>query len=76
MSLEGKVALVTGAGRGIGRAIALRLARDGADIALCDIDETTAADTAREVAALGRRSLACRTDVRRAWPSSAGSTSS
>ena len=65
MSLEGKVALVTGAGRGIGRAIALRLARDGADVALCDIDETTAADTAREIAALGRRSLSRRTDVSR-----------
>jgi meso-butanediol dehydrogenase/(S,S)-butanediol dehydrogenase/diacetyl reductase len=39
MSIEGQVALVTGAGQGIGRAIALRLAGDGADIAITDLNE-------------------------------------
>jgi meso-butanediol dehydrogenase/(S,S)-butanediol dehydrogenase/diacetyl reductase len=39
MSIEGKMALVAGAGQGIGHAIALRLANDGADIALVDIKE-------------------------------------
>ncbi|HEX76838.1 MAG TPA: 3-oxoacyl-ACP reductase FabG [Dehalococcoidia bacterium] len=63
MSLEGKVALVTGGGRGIGRAIALRLARDGADVAVNDVNPETASRTAAEVAALGRRSLAVPADV-------------
>ena len=49
MKLEGKVAMVTAAGRGIGRAIALWLAREGADLAVnSDQEETTAAVVARE----------------------------
>jgi meso-butanediol dehydrogenase/(S,S)-butanediol dehydrogenase/diacetyl reductase len=63
MSLEGKVALVTGAGQGIGRAIALRLARGGADVAVNDVSATGLEHVAAEVTALGRRSLALVADV-------------
>ena len=61
--LHGKRAVVTGGGRGIGRAIALTLARRGADVAVWDIDAETAADTARAATALGVRSRAYTVDV-------------
>lgn len=61
--LEGKVALVTGGSRGIGRAIALRLAQEGADVAVCARTEGTAQNTADEIAALGVRSLGRAVDV-------------
>jgi NAD(P)-dependent dehydrogenase (short-subunit alcohol dehydrogenase family) len=61
--LTGRVALITGAGRGIGREIAVVLARAGADIAVVDIDPETAAAAAAEIAALGRRSHAITADV-------------
>ena len=61
--LDNLAALVTGGGRGIGRAIALRLAREGAHVAVADIDESTAGGVAEEVVALGRRSLPVRVDV-------------
>jgi len=63
MELKGQIAIVTGAGRGIGRATALELARLGADIVIADLDQAGAKRTAEEVAALGRRSLATATDV-------------
>lgn len=63
MQLGSKVALVTGAGQGIGRAAALALARAGADVAAVDINAKTVAGTAAAVAALGRQSLAVTADL-------------
>src|SRR5919198_554213 len=63
MELEGQIAIVTGAGRGIGRATALELARLGADIVVAELDHTNAERTAAEVQALGRRASVVPTDV-------------
>ena len=63
MKLSGKVAIVTGGGRGIGKSIALKLADDGADVAIVDIDETAASETAAVVTSLGRRSIGICTDI-------------
>lgn len=62
-SLAGQVALVTGAARGLGRAIALAFAHAGADVALGLRDVNTAQDLDREIAALGRKSLRLQMDV-------------
>ena len=61
--LEGRVSIVTGAGQGIGKAIALGLAAAGADIVVADIVVESAEQVAEEVRALGRRALAVRLDV-------------
>jgi NAD(P)-dependent dehydrogenase (short-subunit alcohol dehydrogenase family) len=61
--LEGKVAIVTGGGSGIGRATALRLAAEGAAVAIAEIDEQRASTVAEEVEAQGGRALAIPTDV-------------
>ena len=63
--MNGKVALVTGAARGLGRAIALALANAGADIALGLRDKNTAAELIQEIASLGRRALSLQMDVMR-----------
>ena len=55
--------MVTGGASGIGRAIALRLARDGADVGILDVDVAGAERVTREVTAIGRRALAVETDV-------------
>lgn len=61
--LEGKTALVTGAARGIGRAIAEKLAQAGADLALCDVKAEWLEDTAAAVRSAGRRAEMLAADV-------------
>lgn len=61
--LQDKVAVITGAGAGIGKAIALAFAREGCDIAVCDVMEETAQKTVSEIEALGRKSAAYIVDV-------------
>lgn len=63
MKLKDRVAIVTGAAQGIGRAIALGLAREGAHVVVADLQADKAAQTAAEIEALGRRSLALGVDV-------------
>ena len=63
MKLEGQVALVTGAARGIGKEIALTLAREGADVAIADLNGEGASATAEAVRQLGRRAFAAPCDV-------------
>lgn len=63
MKLEGKIALVTGGARGIGREIALLFANQGADVAICDVNIETATATQKEIESLGRRALSFQTDV-------------
>jgi len=63
MRLKDKVALITGSGRGIGREIALAFAKDGADIAIWDVNPADAQKTAKDIESLGRKALADQIDV-------------
>jgi 3-oxoacyl-[acyl-carrier protein] reductase len=63
MSLSGKVALVTGASRGIGRAVAVKLASEGADLIVTATSLERAQKTADEITRMGRKALAVKVDV-------------
>ncbi len=63
MNLKNKIAIVTGAGQGIGKAIALRLANAGADIAIMDLNLSAAESVAKEIENLGRQALPIQADV-------------
>jgi acetoin reductase-like protein len=65
MRLAGKNAIITGAGRGIGKATALKFAREGADVLVPDLDAATSEQTAKEIQALGRRGVPMQMDVTR-----------
>ncbi|WP_223067185.1 (S)-acetoin forming diacetyl reductase [Paenibacillus caui] len=61
--VDGKVALVTGGGQGIGRAIALRLSQDGFAVAVADLNQDTANSVAEEIKAAGGRAIALKVNV-------------
>jgi 2-hydroxycyclohexanecarboxyl-CoA dehydrogenase len=63
MKLANKVAIVTGGGQGIGEGIALRLAREGADVAIADLNLETANGVVKKIVELGRKAIAVQTDV-------------
>ena len=63
MKLQGKVALVTGGARGIGREIAMLFAQEGADVVICDVNLEAAQATQKEIEAQGVRSMSFSTDV-------------
>ena len=66
MSLKDKVSIVTGGARGLGKAIALELARRGSHLVIGDINLEAAKKAAEEIRALGRRGLSLKVDVSKA----------
>ncbi len=66
MKLDDRIAIVTGAGQGIGKAIALRLANAGADVAIMDINLSAAEAAAQEIEGIGRKALPLQADVSQA----------
>ncbi|HWY46277.1 MAG TPA: SDR family NAD(P)-dependent oxidoreductase, partial [Bryobacteraceae bacterium] len=64
MLLEGKTALVTGAAKGVGRGIALELAKEGCDVAINDLTDSAGAEaTAAQIRGMGRQAFAVLADV-------------
>lgn len=63
MRLDGKKAIVTGAGQGIGRSIALKLAQEGANVVIAEINPDTGTQTVKDIEALGRKALFISVDV-------------
>ncbi|MGZ4105576.1 MAG: SDR family NAD(P)-dependent oxidoreductase [Actinomycetota bacterium] len=63
MKLEGKVAIVTGAGQGLGRAYSIRFAAEGAKVAVADINDANAEQVAKEIEATGAEAMAVHVDV-------------
>ena len=62
--LEGKVAVITGSGRGIGKAIAMQMAQEGASVIINDIDEAVATEAVKDIEAAGGKVAMCVADIR------------
>lgn len=61
--VEGKNAIVTGSARGIGKSIAMKLAQEGANVVICDVNLEAAEETSKEIQAMGRKSFAVKVNV-------------
>lgn len=71
MDLKGKVAIITGSGRGIGKSIAVKLAQKGANIVISDVDENTGNQTVEEIKTLGVDAIMVKADVSKSKESDA-----